>query len=168
MSKIFEISHCPGQARRGLVFAVAQRSMARTQGLFCTSPAIHRGWEEKGPLWPGGWCSAGFHMVSTRLGIVCLCYVLLFILLLLPFISYFVPVSSKLFLSQPMFFTFWPFNSLLHPTAGSRGSGQAAHGSECLSGSIKLGSNIPKPQHSFIWTSFIGTSTIIKLICQST
>lgn len=57
-------------------------------------------------------------------------------LLLLPFVSCFISVFSKLFLSQIMTFTFCAFNCPLHPITGAQGgrggSEQTAHGLECL------------------------------------
>lgn len=148
------------QARRGLIFAVARRSLASTQGYHPMPSTEDEG--EEGPFWPGGWCSAGFCVGSTRLQespasllcchSFCLSCLLSLILLLLLFISYFIAVSSKLYLSQPMFFTLWAFNSPLHPTAGAKETKQEAQRSECFSESTKLVNNLPKPQHSFIWT----------------
>lgn len=94
----------PGKTE--LIFAAARRGMARTLGLFhSTSAKAGGGWCPS--FLCVQWCRARFHVVSNHLWMVCLsgtlsylyccCYCLL---------SYLIVVSSELFLSQHMFFTF--------------------------------------------------------------
>lgn len=100
--------------------------MARTQRLFYNTSHHSRGGE--GSFFPGEGLSSGSaqwrreHRACRKFPFVSFLYPLSLVLKLLLF-SYLIAVFSKLFLSQPMIFTFRASNSPLQSSTGKDGGG---------------------------------------------
>lgn len=119
--------------------------MARTKRLFYTTS--HHCWGGGRESLPRRralfWIStvaegaSGMSWVSVR--IVCLFLVPSVTSIVAVTVFYLIAVSIKLFLSQPMIFTFCASNSPLQHSTGKDGGGL-----ESLTGSTRLGSTIPK------------------------
>lgn len=111
--------------RTGFILSVARRDK---EVVLYHLRACARGRRGRSPLWPGSvewalrYCWA-LHSEHSCANCSLLWYTLLLVLSLLLFVSFFIVVSSKLFLSQPVIFTICASNSPLQPTAGRRGNG---------------------------------------------
>lgn len=110
-------------------FAVAVRSMADGHGLFL--------------LGKKGFLVRVCLLCRLSVEIIYFLYLLLLIRLLL-LSSYLIALSSKLFLSQPMIFTFRVSNSEIHPAQQEGEAREQDMSWESFSESTELGNAIPK------------------------